>query len=342
MGALFPIIVELDAGKHLVDDLKHRIILTARCPAMLDTRLSASVEAVRGFNRFYTQKIGVLQEGLLESPFSLTEARVLYELGRLGRATASELCETLGLDAGYLSRILQRFEKRRLVAKTSSPSDGRQSLLSLAASGRKAFAALQSRSRREVGALIRALPAAEQARLVTAMGAIERLLGGGAPDGAPYLLRPHRLGDFGWIVHRHAVLYAEEFGWDGSFEALVAEIVAKFIARHDPTVERCWVAERHGEIVGSVLLVKRSKRVAQLRLLLVEPQARGLGIGGRLVEECLRFARQAGYRKATLWTQSMLRAARHLYDAAGFRRVREEPHQSFGKDLVGEYWELEL
>jgi DNA-binding MarR family transcriptional regulator/N-acetylglutamate synthase-like GNAT family acetyltransferase len=309
---------------------------------MAETGLARRVDAVRRFNRFYTQKIGVLQEGLLATPFSLAEARILYELGRRERPAASELCQALALDPGYMSRILAGFEKRGLLAKAPSPSDGRQSLLALTEAGRAAFAALDARSTGEVGALIGALAPSDQARLVAAMGTIERLLGAPRQGQAPYLLRPHRPGDMGWVVERHGALYAEEYGFDESFEAMVAEIVAAFIRHYDAKRERCWIAELEGEPAGSVFLVKASPKVAKLRLLLVEPRARGLGIGARLVEECIRFAQQSGYGKLTLWTQSILVPARRLYEAAGFRLVREEPHQSFGRDLVGEFWELKL
>jgi DNA-binding MarR family transcriptional regulator/N-acetylglutamate synthase-like GNAT family acetyltransferase len=311
---------------------------TAEANGVFDAR----VAAVRGFNRFYTQKIGVLNEGLLKSRFSLTEARVLYELAHRERPTATELCGDLGLDAGYLSRILRRFEQAGLLARTTSKADGRQSLLALTAKGRAAFAPLDGRSRQEIGALMGGLGPTEQARLVAAMATIERLLGARPQNDWPYLLRLHQPGDMGWVVHRHGALYAQEYGWDERFEALVAGIVAEFIARFDPKKERCWIAERDGEIIGSVFLVKKSKTVAKLRLLLVEPSARGLGLGSRLVEECLRFARQAGYRKITLWTNDILHAARHIYVKAGFRKIGNERHHSFGHDLVGETWELTL
>jgi DNA-binding MarR family transcriptional regulator/GNAT superfamily N-acetyltransferase len=309
---------------------------------MAENGLAARVDAVRGFNRFYTRKIGVLQEGLLESPFSLAEARVVYELAQRLAPTASELCRDLGLDAGYLSRILRRFEKSGLVTRTISATDGRQQLLALTQAGREAFAALDAGSRADVSALLRELALPDQARLVAAMLGIERLLGGGRPADARYLLRPHRPGDMGWVVQSHGALYAEEYHWDQRFEALVADIVAKFIRRYDAARERCWIAERDGEPVGSIFLVRQSAAVAKLRLLLVDPRARGLGIGAGLVAECVRFAKLAGYRKLTLWTQSILTAARQIYQASGFRRVREEPHHSFGHDLVGEYWELKL
>lgn len=302
----------------------------------------ARVDAVRGFNRFYTQKIGVLQEGLLASPFSLTEARVLYELAQRRNPTASALGRDLGLDAGYLSRILRRFERARLIARTRSAADGRQSFLALTAQGSEAFAILNRRSQDEAAALLAGLSADGQARLVDAMRGIERLLGGERLSEAPYRLRPHRPGDLGWVVSRHGAVYAEEYGFDQSFEALVAEIAATFIRRFDPARERCWIAEQDGERVGSVLVVKQSPRVAKLRLLLVERRARGLGLGARLVEEGVRFAREAGYRKLGLWTQSILVPARRVYENAGFRLKRAEPHRSFGHDLVGEFWEMRL
>jgi DNA-binding MarR family transcriptional regulator/N-acetylglutamate synthase-like GNAT family acetyltransferase len=301
----------------------------------------ARIDAVRGFNRFYTQKIGVLQEGLLASPFSLTEARLLYELAQRRGTTASGLCRDLGLDAGYASRILRRFEKERLVARTRSAEDGRQSVLTLTAAGGEAFAALDRRSREAVATLLGSLSDTGQARLVQAMRGIERLLGGGGEE-APCRLRRQVAGDMGWVVSRHGAVYAEEFGFDASFEALAAKIAANFIRRFDPARERCWIAERDGERVGSVFVVKQSPRVAKLRLLLVEREARGLGLGALLVEECVRFARESGYRKLQLWTQSILLPARRIYERAGFRLMREEPHHSFGQDLVGECWELRL
>src|SRR5215475_2796779 len=279
-----------------------------------DGALAERVAGVRAFNRFYTRRIGVLQEGLLRSHFSLAEARVLYELAQRARPTASELGQALGLDAGYLSRILAGFASRGLVGRRPSPSDGRRSLLRLTAKGRRAFASLDRRSQGETAALLAPLAADEQGRLVGALRTVERLLGGVPAANEPYVLRPLRPGDIGWVVHRHAVLYAREYGWDERFEALVAGIAARFIARHDPARERFWIAERDGEVVGSVLLVRQSRTVAKLRLLLVEPAARGHGIGARLVDECVHFARQAGYRKIMLWTNDVLHAARHLYE----------------------------
>jgi DNA-binding MarR family transcriptional regulator/N-acetylglutamate synthase-like GNAT family acetyltransferase len=311
---------------------------------MGDPGRGGRVDAVRRFNRFYTRQIGVLDEGLLHSPFSLAEARVLYEVAHRDRPAAAELGRDLGLDAGYLSRILRGLRKRGLVDRRPSEADGRRSLLGLTRSGRAAFATLDQRSRREVGAMLDGLSPRGQARLVEAMDAIEDLLGAvrDRSAGAAYVLRPPQPGDMGWVVHRHGALYAREYGWDERFEALVAGIVARFGQRFDPERERCWIAEKDGEIAGSVFLVKKSKAVAQLRLMLVEPRARGMGIGKRLVAECVRFARAAGYRKITLWTNSVLRAARHIYEQAGFRLVRQEAYQGFGHDLVSETWELKL
>jgi DNA-binding MarR family transcriptional regulator/N-acetylglutamate synthase-like GNAT family acetyltransferase len=309
---------------------------------MPEIRTSERVAVVRRFNRFYTQRIGLLQEGWADGPFSLTQARVLYEIIHRNKSTASEIAKELGLDAGYLSRILRGFEVRGLIVRQTSDSDGRQSLVSMTPRGRKAFAPLEERSSVEVDALLRNLSTDEQRRLFDAMRAIEGVLGAGAEPKVPYMLRPPRPGDMGWIVARHGALYAQEYGWDDKLEALTAEIVAAFIRNYDPKLERGWIAERAGENVGCVLLVKASPRVARLRLLLVEPSARGLGIGARLVEECLLFARSVGYRKVTLWTHSVLTAARHVYENAGFKLVAKESHDEFGKTLVGETWDLEL
>ena len=309
---------------------------------MSDNDFNRRVGAVRRFNRFWIRQIGVLREGYLESSFSLTEVRVLYELAHREETTASELGEELGLDAGYLSRVLRGFEKHGLIHKRPSEADGRRRLLRLTERGREAFAPLEARSRNDIGAMLRSLSVAEQERLVGAMRTIEELLSARPDPAVPYLLRPHWPGDMGWVVHRHGVLYAREYGWDKRFEALVAEIVAQFIQQYDPRRERCWIAERDDEIVGCVFLVRESEEIAKLRLLLVEPKARGLGIGSRLVEECIRFARQAGYRKITLWTNDVLSSARRIYEGMGFRLVREESHHSFGHDLVGQTWELIL
>ena len=309
---------------------------------MAEGKVDQRIAAVRRFNRFYTKRIGLLHEGYLASPFSLAQGRVLYELAHQDGVTAAALGRELGLDAGYLSRILRDFGRRGLVERTPSKTDGRQSLLTLTRRGHDAFAPLHVRSRDDIRAMLHALPAADQDRLVASMETIEGLLGARPEPKAPYMLRPHQPGDMGWVVHRHAVLYAQEYGFDERFEALVAEIVARFIQRFDPKRERCWIAEKDGEIVGSVFLVKHAKTVAQLRLLLVEPRARGLGIGARLVAECERFARQTGYKKITLWTNSVLVAARRIYEAAGYRLVDQEPHDSFGHHLIGETWERRL
>jgi len=313
---------------------------------MPSENLDPHTDAVRRFNRFYTRQIGLLQEGLLDSPFSLTEARVLYELAHRDKPTAGEIGGELGLDAGYLSRILGSFEKRKLIEKIPSATDRRQSLLTLTRHGRKVFAPLEARSKAQVAAMLAALPEAGQLRLVAAMDTLQALLEKPAkstgPSREPYAVRTHRPGDMGWVVHRHGVLYAQEYGYDETFEALVAEIVAKFIQNYDAKRERCWIAEHEGEIAGSVFLVAESNSVAKLRLLLVEPSARGLGIGARLVSECVRFARRAGYQKIVLWTQSELDAARHVYRKAGFSVIEEKQHRSFGKDLTAETWELLL
>jgi DNA-binding MarR family transcriptional regulator/N-acetylglutamate synthase-like GNAT family acetyltransferase len=303
------------------------------------------VQAIRRFNRFYTRQIGVLNEHLLESGFSLTEVRVLYELAHRERLTAGELCRDLGLDRGYVSRMLQNFETQGLIKTAPSREDRRKAFLSLAAKGKKVFAPLERRSSDEVSSILSTLSPAQQTRLLAAMENIEWILSR-SPKSAtpyPYILRPHRPGDMGWVVQRHGLLYSREYGYDERFEALVAGIVAEFIENLDPAHERCWIAECDGTSVGSVFLVKKSKTVAQLRMLLVDPSARGQGIGKRLVEECVRFAREAGYKKIMLWTQSELLAARRIYEGAGFKLAGEEQHSSWGrKDLVAETWELKL
>ena len=307
---------------------------------MQATLPDARVQAVRHFNRFYTRHIGVLHEHLLKSDYSLTEVRVLYELAHREAPTASELMNDLGLDRGYLSRLLAGFEKRGLIMREASAEDGRQSQIRLTAKGRAAFAPLDAASDREVLAMLQRLPDAEQAALVETLHRIESLLGGKAPGA--YSLRHHRPGDMGWVVQRHGELYWQEYAWDERFEALVADITARFVQNFDERRERCWIAERDGERLGCVFLVKGSDEEARLRLLLVDPRARGLGLGKRLVEECVAFARSAGYRKIGLWTNSVLDAARHIYRQQGFQMVREETHHSFGQDLIGETWELEL
>jgi len=302
----------------------------------------SEVQSVRQFNRFYTRHIGLLQESWLQSAYSLTEVRVLYELSARNRPTATELCRDLGLDAGYLSRILRKFENQKLVARVRSSEDGRQSFLSLTARGRKTFAPLEQRQVEEVGAMLNSVPQSGREPLLNSMRTIEQSLGGIQPS-SEFRLRTHLPGDMGWVVYRHGLLYSREWGYDERFEALVADIVARFIQKFNPERERCWIAERDGEILGSIFLVRKSDTVAKLRLLLVEPAARGLGIGKRLVNECINFARSAGYRKIVLWTQSDLMAARHLYEQAGFRIVSRKKHSSWGcENLVAESWELKL
>ncbi len=300
------------------------------------------VAAVRAFNRFYTQHLGVLNNGWLDSSFSLTEARVLYEIKTRTGATASDIASDLGLDAGYLSRILRRFHKLGLIRKQTSPDDARQSLLSITARGGKAFAPLETRTQQQIGAMLGPLSSADQDRLVSSMRSIQSLLGGKPRTGASPILRQPKPGDFGWIVARHAELYAREYQWTEPFEGVCAQIAADFVNNHDPKCDRCWIAELDGERVGCVMLVKDSAEVARLRLLLVDPAARGLGIGKRLTQECVAFARQCGYRRITLWTHSILTAARHIYDQEGFRLTSSEPKRSFGQDVISEHWDLQL
>lgn len=309
---------------------------------MAEQDIDRRIHAVRRFSRFYTRRIGMLGEGQLGSPFTLAETRVLYEIASRKDPSAAELVRDLWLDAGYLSRILAAFERRGLVARSADADDRRRRRLALTGAGRAAFAELDERSHREIGALLRRLPAEDQDRLVAALGAVERLLADSPEAPEAVVLRPHRPGDLGWIVHRHGVLYAAEYGWDATFEALVADVAAQFIRSFDPARERCWIAEQDGAILGSVFLVRQDEATAKLRLLYVEPAARGLGLGGRLVDACLRFADEAGYRAITLWTNSVLAAARRLYEARGFRLIRSEPHRSFGHELVSETWEKRL
>jgi DNA-binding MarR family transcriptional regulator/GNAT superfamily N-acetyltransferase len=302
------------------------------------------IGAVRYFNRFYTRQIGVLREGLLHSSYSLTEARILFELAHRDHLTASDLCRELGLDAGYLSRTLARLEQQGLIDKIRSENDARQRLLRLTPEGEKAFTPLDQRARDEVGEMLNELSEEDQQRLLKAMHTIESVFdkGKGFKFSEPFFLRPHEPGDMGWVTHRHGVLYAQEYGWDERFEALVAQIVADFINHYSPARERCWIAEIDGEIVGSVFVVQASETVAKLRLLLVEPKARGLGLGTRLVKESIRFARHTGYQKLMLWTNNVLVEARHIYQKSGFTLIAQEAHHSFGHDLIGETWELIL
>jgi len=302
----------------------------------------ARIAAVRRFNRFYTQRIGVLRRRMYDSPLSLTEVRVLYELAHRETPTASDLAQALDLDPGYLSRILQRFERQGWLRRTRSAQDGRQSYLALTAAGRRAFAPLDRESHAQVAALLRPLSDDDARKLTDSMATIESLLAAPAAASDAVVLRTHAPGDIGWIVSRHGALYAQEYRWDATFEALVAEIAARFLRNHDPQRERCWIAEHRGERVGCVCLVRRSPNVAQLRLLLVEPSARGLGIGKRLVDECIAFAHSAGYKRMMLWTNGGLDAARGIYEARGFRLKHEERHRSFGHDLIGQTFELDL
>ena len=300
------------------------------------------ISAVRAFNRFYTRKLGVLDQQLLKSPFSLSEARVLYELAHREDAAAKEIGIELGLDPGYLSRIVQKFDEDGLITRKPLPSDRRQYRLGLTARGRQAFAKLDRSSHDDVAAMLAALPGSDRGRLVSAMAAIERLLGENSVPPPPAILRDPRPGDMGWVVQSHGALYAREYGFDSSFEGLVAEIAGKFLTSFDASRERCWIAELDGVQVGSVFLVRQSDDVAKLRLLLVDPAGRGQRLGQRLVGECIAFAQACGYRRITLWTQSILLAARKIYQDNGFVLVATEPHRSFGQSLIGETWEREL
>jgi DNA-binding MarR family transcriptional regulator/GNAT superfamily N-acetyltransferase len=311
--------------------------------------IAERVSTLRQFNRFYTRRIGVLHEGLLDTRFSLAESRLLWELAHTDQTTATELAATLELDPGYLSRLLRGFKQRGLIKASRSASDARCTRLSISAAGRRAFAPLDRRSQAEVAALLAALSETQQRELLAAMACIESLLGAPARAQA-FVLRTHRPGDIGWVVSRHGALYAQEYGWDLRFEALVATIAAGFVERFDAAREACWIAERDGSNIGSVFLVQARNAAtqavepgtAQLRMLLVEPSARGLGLGVALVNECERFARQVGYRRIRLWTNSLLLAARGIYQRTGYRLLASEPHHSFGHDLVGETWELAL
>jgi DNA-binding MarR family transcriptional regulator/N-acetylglutamate synthase-like GNAT family acetyltransferase len=300
------------------------------------------VAAVRRFNRFYTQKLGVLQPAWLDSPFSLTEARVLYEIRQRAGATATDIARDLGLDAGYLSRILHQFHRSGLIRKEVCAGDRRQSFLSMTARGRRAYAPLEQRAQRQVGAQLAPLTAAEQANLVSAMGAIETMMAATPQVESEVVLRGPRPGDLGWVVSRHAELYAQEYGWGENFEGICAQIVADFAANYDPKFDRCWIAEMGGRKVGSVFLVLDSDEIARLRLLLVDPAARGRGLGARLTHECIAFARARGYRRVTLWTHQVLTVARHIYQRAGFRLTSSEARRSFGQDVVSEHWDLAL
>jgi DNA-binding MarR family transcriptional regulator/N-acetylglutamate synthase-like GNAT family acetyltransferase len=297
------------------------------------------VEAVRRFNRFYTRRIGVLQDDYLGSSFPLPQARVLYELGQRGECTASELRAQLDVDAGYLSRLIAGLRRQGLVSAEAPNEDRRRRQLTLTPKGRKAFGALDESSRRAMGEMLAPLAPVHREKLVHAMSTVQSVL---EPGEKTITLRSHRPGDIGWVISRHGKVYDDEYGWGLGFEALVGGIGAKFLQEFDAKRERCWIAEMGDEPVGSVLVVRQSSSVAKLRLLLVEPHARGFGIGKRLVQACIDFSRRAGYRKLVLWTQSNLTAARAIYAALGFRKVKSQPHREFGVPLVGEYWELKL
>jgi DNA-binding MarR family transcriptional regulator/ribosomal protein S18 acetylase RimI-like enzyme len=309
---------------------------------MTDTILQEHISAVRRFNRFFTRQIGVLREGLLHSPYSLTEARIIFELANRSNLTASNLCNELGLDAGYLSRILSKLEQQSLIEKTRSDNDGRQRLISLTTEGQNAFSLLDNRSNDEISEMLSELNESNRVRLIEAMHTIEGILDHNFKYAEPFYLRHHEPGDIGWVIHQHGLLYNQEYDWDEDFEALVAQICADFINHYDPRKERCWIAEMQGERVGSIFCVKAGEDIAKLRLLLVVPKARGMGLGTRLVEEGIRFAKRSGYKKLTLWTNDVLVEARKIYEKNGFRLVEEEPHHSFGHDLVGQNWDLML
>jgi DNA-binding MarR family transcriptional regulator/GNAT superfamily N-acetyltransferase len=309
---------------------------------MATQQTDREISAVRAFNRFYTRKLGLIEPKLLHSPFTLQEARIMYEIAHRSACTATDLTRDLGLDPGFVSRTLQGLQRRQIVTRRPSKDDGRVNELSLTAKGRTAQAELERRTREELGSLLAALDDNQRAAVVQAMTTIERTLERPTQKPAAFLLRSHRPGDIGWVISSQAKAYAEEYGWDISYEALVAEICAQFIRSYDASREHCWIAEAGGEPLGSIFLVNGGDDVAKLRLLLVEKKARGLGVGRALVEQCVSSARERGYKKMTLWTQSILVAARGIYQAAGFRRVKEEPHHSFGVDLVGETWEMEL
>lgn len=307
-----------------------------------DHVLAGPITAVRRFSRFYTRQLGLLEDSLLHSGFSLTEARVLYELATRSNLTATDLIRELGIDAGYLSRLLKRFEERDLISRWTTPEDARQSRLRLTDAGRRAFRPLDRASREQVMAMISHLEPTDVARLVGAMQTIEGLMGAPAPSTGALTIRPYHLGDIGWIIHRHGVLYEQEYGWDRSFELLVAEILTGIGKTFDPAYEGSWIAERDGSIAGSAFVVRVADTVAKLRLLYVEPAVRGSGLGRKLVDSCIGFAREKGYQTLTLWTNDVLLPARRIYQAAGFVLVSGEPVHAFGKDMVSETWELAL
>lgn len=299
------------------------------------------IATIRSFNRFWTNQIGLLRSGLLDTPYSLTEARVIFELAQRPSVPLADLRRDLDIDAGYMSRIVRRFAADGLVTTEASPADGRRKVVSLTDAGEAAFADLNRRSAAEITAMLGALSQGETERLVEAMRTIQDVFAS-QPTSRPYVIRGLQPGDLGWVVQRHGAVYADEYGWNQDFEALVARIVADYVDNHDPAWENAWIAELDGEPVGCVFCVRKDDDVAQLRILLVDPRARGLGIGSRLVEECIRFARRVGYRRMVLWTNDVLVSARRIYEAFGFELVEEDAHTSFGHELVGQNWSLDL
>jgi DNA-binding MarR family transcriptional regulator/GNAT superfamily N-acetyltransferase len=317
------------------------MVKPAVCSEPIDTD---DIDSVRAFNRFYTRQAGLLDQGLLGSEYTLTEARVLYELAHRESCTATEITRDLGLDPGYLSRIFKKLQRARLIERQRSADDRRHSFVVLTVRGRAAFEPLDRAARADVDAMLKPMSGPQRRELISAMKTVHRVLRPDVPTQPAMAcrLRPLQVGDIGWITRRQGLLYAQEYGWDGTYEALVAEILSGFMKSFDPAAEQAWIAELDGTIAGSVFLVRGSSTVARLRLLYVEPHTRGLGIGRRLVAACIDSARAKGYRKLTLWTNSVLVSARRIYEAAGFELLKEEPHHSFGKDLIGQTWELVL
>lgn len=306
------------------------------------TELSANIEAVRAFTRFYTRLIGLLDEGLLKSPYTMTEARVLFELGQRPEIDLIELRTNLGIDSGYMSRLVAGFQTKHLVTARTSPADRRRQILQLTGEGQAACRMLNERSNVQIASLLRQLSVEQQRTVATSMNTVREILDGDSSHDHPVRLRHPAAGDYGWVISRHGEIYAEEFGWDARFEALVAHIVADYVDEHDPERERCWIAERDSQPVGSVFVVRKDNEVAKLRLLLVDPVARGTGLGRRLVRECIQFAHDAGYRRLVLWTNDVLLGARHIYETEGFQLTERTPHADFGPAMVGETWELAL
>jgi DNA-binding MarR family transcriptional regulator/GNAT superfamily N-acetyltransferase len=311
--------------------------------AAIPVEISESA-AFRRFNRFYTRLLGWLEEGVVHSDFSLTEGRILFEIATHSESCARDIGEALSLDAGYLSRLLRKLEDQKLIARTPLPADARQAVLRLTKKGQSAFAELDHRSTVQAEEILNTLTPARRAAVVHSMRTIESALQKESASRAPFVLRPHRPGDMGWVISRNAAIYTQEYGWDGTYEALVARICAHFVENFDPARERSWIADRDGEPLGCIFCVRDPEHddTAKLRLLLVEPSARGLGLGRALVTECVNFARATGYKRMTLWTQSILKAAHHLYEQAGFKLAKEEPHHSFGADLIGQTWNMDL